>query len=810
MSENPKVHSFRQRVRKKQRTLNWKFKFKWPDLSFGEWREHLPEMLFFALAGFLLGRAQVLGSLLPFGPAYFAALVCSDRKQVVIQAFPVIAGLLTVVSGQQLFCNIGVIGILAVVFLLYSIDANRQWVAVPALVLTAVIVAKGLTLFLGQASDYLIMSAIFESLFAAGLSLVFLVVIEVIRGRRFLDRLAADEVVCVFIFILGLIMSLGSWSIGNVEIRSMLSRLLVMLAAFLGGGGAGAGIGALVGVIPSLSEMIAPSVIGMYAFSGLLAGAFNGFGRMGVVMGFFLGNLLLALYLVNTALILSSLTASMAAAVLFFILPKEWLLQAGKLFSYNAAWPIKTHKDDSIRRLTLQKLNNMSKVFEELACTLEQLSGDMEPEEDQHINSVLNKISVRVCQDCTLQKMCWEKDFYQTYRSIMALFTTIETNGYASIKDMPATLRKRCSHAREMLAAVNCLYELYQKNYYWQRYMENTRNLVANQMTGSAQIIDKVAKEIKNSGRSRELLEVNLNKALAKKGFFVDKVTVTEMGEKILDLTLELQSCPGVDECGQLLPGVVSRLTGKEYNVFQSNCSFDTGVKTCCFRMLASGALKLKMGKCQMARDEDSICGDSTGSILLSDGKMIIMLSDGMGVGAKAALESSTTLALLEQLLETGFNQQVAINTINSVLMLRSKEESFATLDICIVDLYSGETNFIKIGGGPSFIKNHQDGVKIIRGSSLPIGILHTVEMETIQELIGVGDTIVLASDGLLDTGKNLEDAEKWIAGILESSSERSPDKLAESLVKNAVNFAGGKPRDDISVFIAVVEDYSA
>ena len=70
--------------------------------------------------------------------------------------------------------------------------------------------------------------------------------------------------------------------------------------------------------MPSLSEMIAPSVIGIYAFSGLLAGAFNGFGRIGVVMGFFLGNLLLALYLLNTQLILSSLTASIAAAVIFF------------------------------------------------------------------------------------------------------------------------------------------------------------------------------------------------------------------------------------------------------------------------------------------------------------------------------------------------------------------------------------------------------------------------------------------------------------------------------------------------------------
>lgn len=808
MSENTDINVFHQHKRKKTKNIHWNLKLRLPHLSFRDLSAILPEMIVFAGIGFLVSRAEVLGSLLPFGPAFFAAAVCRERKQVLIQLLPVIGGLFTILSGEQLFTNIGVILMLGVIFQFHSVDPDRQWAQVPVLVLTSIIVVKGITLFFGHASDYLIMSIIFESLFAAGLSLVFLVVNDVIKNRRFLDRLAADEVVCIFVAVIGVIMGLGTWSLGNMEISSMLSRFLVILAAFLGGGGAGAGVGALVGVVPSLSEMVAPSIIGMYAFSGLLAGAFNGFGRIGVVMGFFLGNLLLALYLLNTQLILSSLTASVAAALLFFIVPKSWLLKAGKIFNYSLEWTGKNRKEEGIRRLALQKLNHMSRVFDELACTLEQLSGDAELEEDHHINSILNRISVRVCQDCSLQKMCWEKDFYQTYRSIMSLFTTIETNGFAGVKDMPSTLRKRCSHSREMLAAVNCLFELYQKNYYWQRYKENTRSLVANQLTGSAQIIDKVAKEIKNCGRSRELLEANLTKALANKGFFADKVTITEIGEKTMDLVLEMHSCPGVDDCRRILPPVVSRLTGIEYHVFQSNCSVDTGVKTCCFRMLAEGAYRLHIGKYQVAKDEDDVCGDCTNHILLPEGKQILMLSDGMGVGKKAALESETSLNLLEKLLETGFNEHVAINTINSVLMLRSKDETFATLDICVVDLYTGEVDFIKIGAGPSFVKN-KGGVKIIRASSLPIGILHTVEMETVKEVIRPGDMIVLASDGLLDTGHKMEDAESWIAGIIESSTERNPDKLAESLVKNAVNLGGGKPRDDISVLVAVVEDYT-
>lgn len=411
MSENTQVNVFRQHKRKMSKKFNWHLKFKLPSLSFGEFSAIIPEAIFFAGIGFLLSRAEVLGSLLPFGAAFFAAVACSERRQALIQGLPIMLGLYTILSGEQYLYNIAPIIMLTIIFLFHSVDAERQWGQVPVLVFSSLLVVKGMFLFFGHASDYLMISLLFESLFAAGLSLVFLVVNGVITNRKFLDRLSADEVVCIFVAVIGLIMGLGTWSLGNVEIGSVVSRFLVILAAYLGGGGAGAGVGALVGVVPSLSEMVAPSVIGMYAFSGLLAGAFNGFGRIGVVLGFFLGNLLLALYLLNTQLILSSLTASVAAAILFLIVPKTWLLKGGKIFNCSLDWTGKNQKEEGIRRLALSKLNHMSKVFDELACTLDQMAGEKEMEEEHNINSILQKISSRVCQECSLQKMCWEKIF---------------------------------------------------------------------------------------------------------------------------------------------------------------------------------------------------------------------------------------------------------------------------------------------------------------------------------------------------------------------------------------------------------------
>ena len=92
--------------------------------------------------------------------------------------------------------------------------------------------------------------------------------------------------------------------------------------------------------------------------------------------------------------------------------------------------------------------------------------------------------------------------------------------------------------------------------------------------------------------------------------------------------------------------------------------------------------------------------GDSFNVVTLKEGRELIVLSDGMGVGRKAAQESKATVNLLEELFNTGFGQEVAVKTVNSILLLRQRE-SFATVDLALIDLYSGEIDSIKIGGSP-------------------------------------------------------------------------------------------------------------
>lgn len=106
------------------------------------------------------------------------------------------------------------------------------------------------------------------------------------------------------------------------------------------------------------------------------------------------------------------------------------------------------------------------------------------------------------------------------------------------------------------------------------------------------------------------------------------------------------------------------------------------------------------------AKDGEEYNGDSYSFGKLNDGTYMTVISDGMGSGHEAGQESTAAVELVEKLAKAGFSKITAINTVNSVMSPKFfNDEKFSTLDLCSIDLYSGEVNFMKVGAAASFIK---------------------------------------------------------------------------------------------------------
>ena len=92
------------------------------------------------------------------------------------------------------------------------------------------------------------------------------------------------------------------------------------------------------------------------------------------------------------------------------------------------------------------------------------------------------------------------------------------------------------------------------------------------------------------------------------------------------------------------------------------------------------------------------MCGDAYQSFTDRRSVAHIILSDGMGSGTAAAVDSNMTVSLLQKLIDAGVGYQAALKIVNSALLVKSGEESLSTIDITAVNLYTGQAWFYKAG----------------------------------------------------------------------------------------------------------------
>ena len=203
-------------------------------------------------------------------------------------------------------------------------------------------------------------------------------------------------------------------------------------------------------------------------------------------------------------------------------------------------------------------------------------------------------------------------------------------------------------------------------------------------------------------------------------------------------------------------------------------------------------------------KDDEHISGDSYSFMELPKGGYMIALSDGMGSGRAAGEESRTVIELLEQFAEAGFKRELALKMINSVLVMGTDEESFATLDMCYVDLYSGSAEFIKTGAAATFVIRDSKA-KAIRSSSLPIGMLKYFDMDRAEFKLKKNDIILMLTDGAAEVIDRDGMSDIILTELMENNKMKDPKDIADYVLESLKERSGFRIQDDMTVVAARV-----
>lgn len=751
------------------------------------------------IAGFFLGRAVLLGQLTPFGPAFAVAATLTYGGRVWPVWVSVLVGQVLLLKGVTAVSAVA--ATLTILFLLRISprDFLDKPLGAPGLSAATIVVTKTCFLAFGNPTSYAYVSIFFEAAFAGILVYVFRQGLGAWRQKRGL-QLTIEEIFCLLAVVAGVIAGTGELSLGSVSLKGVLTRLCLLFAAATGGGGAGAAAGAILGVIPGLAYTVAPQAVSNYALAGFLGGCFRGFGRAGVVVGFALGNVLLALYIKDLNSLSRIVAETGIATLIYLVTPVSWY--AG--FRASISGVTSTAPDKKVyEELVLGRLNGWAQVLDELAATFHTAGALRQTGENGSIE-VLKEVKDRVCGNCPLHRTCWQWEEKQTVAILQEAISLLDGKGRLQSGDLPEYLEKRCVKLKELTLTIGLLYETFRLNRYWYRRIVESRAVVAEQLHGIAQVLKDFYEELGEGFSRVAAIEAELWEMARSGKLKVDHLQVSLRDDGRIEVKVATGACTGNLYCQRVVAPAISGITRQTYSVAHTACPLREGEERCWFTLYPALRYRLAVGMATAGK-EGGVSGDSYSCIQIPGGRYVLVLSDGMGSGADAAVESTTAVSLLELLLKAGFGEELAVKTVNSLLLLHSPGESYATVDLAVIDLYNGKLQWVKIGAAPGFIYRRDGTVEVVRAPSLPVGIVNPIEVVVVEKELGAGDVLLLVTDGLFDFNRSEGNEEEWFLDCLQEAVDGDPRKMGSFILNRARLVSGGSLPDDATVVVARV-----
>jgi stage II sporulation protein E len=461
-----------------------------------------------------------------------------------------------------------------------------------------------------------------------------------------------------------------------------------------------------------------------------------------------------------------------------------------------------------IRRLrdaTAGKVERFTELFYELAGSFREDVSRKRQDDEEQVNQFIGNIMGEACMGCRRFSDCWEKKVVKTYQGMTNLLTLVESSGDGPIA-VPPSWSDHCVRPEKVLESCQDQYSYHHERVYWKEKIDESKKIVSDQLSGMAEVMEKLTREIRHEAQVLTVQEDQIHSSLESLGVAIQRVDVLNLAEGKVEIEIVMPHIDALDECKKLIAPLLTEIVGEPINVHRK--MVQDGVSGAIITLGSAQKFELKTGSAVAAKGGAVVSGDSFCSLHLGTGKAAIAISDGMGNGQRAQEESSAALKLLRRLLQAGMNEERAVDSVNSILSLRTMDEMFATIDLAMVDLNSGRGRFMKIGSTPGFIKRGKKIMKLA-ASSPPIGILKEIDVKPIDLQLEPGDILIMMSDGVYDASRHAMNKEAFMNRIIHEIDTKDPQDFADCLLEKVIRQHQGAIHDDMTVVVSKVERYA-
>lgn len=512
---------------------------------------------------------------------------------------------------------------------------------------------------------------------------------------------------------------------------------------------------------------------------GVAAGLLSGNGVIMPALVFFGVNAVGALTLGASSAV-GAMADTLAASAIYVLLPER---NINSLFGVIAS-----PRDEA--EMASARFEFASRTIHDVRRDVEKISAML----DKSVKTadLSTDVCDRVCAVCPGNVSCWEGSFDKTYTSFKEAERKTVLSGGISETELPVGLSS-CYRKYELALQFGTSWGKIRAAGSAHRKVKEMRELLFEQFGALEDILAdislesretrehdaKLSRDVKNllvgaGAKSPKIFAYTSDGRITVEGYFSGKSSLTseEISDRLFDMT-ERDFLPPIYNCADNITGIL---------------------------IAEQPSFSIDFGTAQHAAQEMS--GDTAEHFSDGRGNEYTVVSDGMGTGKHAALDSRLTLSMLSRLICAGVGLAPAARIINASMQVKSPFESFATLCVMKFNLYSGETDIIKYGNGVTFVKSG-GRVTAYEANSMPLGILASPEPETVSIRLRSGDIAVTVSDGVC------ESVYAQIKSILMTAEKETAQSLARRIADTAKSSFEGKRADDITAAAVIISKNS-
>lgn len=577
-----------------------------------------------------------------------------------------------------------------------------------------------------------------------------------------------SDTACMIVTLCILIVSLTSVQAGGISAGRLISAVIVLICALVGGEATAAVAGIACGVSVGLALFPQMNQLGVFALAGLMAGVFSPLGKFGCAGAYVMTSGAMNLLFHPSKAVVPMLVETLIASVGFMLLPDQLIrFIRNKIFRH-----IDRSGDKGVKDLLLTRMADASAALQDIALTTQKVSKKLDKMKSANVGEVYGSAIDAVCQKCGLKTRCWQQEYGDTINVFNNMTSILRKGGQVTEEDITYPLSARCTKKDKLVTKINADYQDFLVREGMSRKVARVRSVVTDQFEGMSDMLRDLARELCEITSVDNRLTLKVQDYLEQTGLEAETINCYRDDQERVFIQMVLprfklarlepeqmaEELSAICDCVFAEPEeiIIGRNELQEdEKPRRNNCE----LVRLTFREKAEYAMEFAASQhiCQGA----NLCGDSYSTFTDRKSVAHMILSDGMGSGMAAAVDSNLTVSLITKLIDADVGYEPSLKIVNSALLVKSGEESLSTIDIAAVNLYTGQAEFYKAGAAPTFVrKGNKAGY--VESTSLPVGILTAVDFEKSSVRLEPGDLVVMVSDGAVASGI------EWIRNTVE------------------------------------------